>query len=174
MKLLSWCAPPPVGPGECDKREGGIAAELARLTSAHIARVCAQSRSPKAHMVYNMKQVNVLNPQLPLATARVGEWMRGRGKGRMCGGSSSIVSGRMRMVSKAVACLRLGRSRGMMSGKWGTCVSLWGTVWLASWRMFAEIMAHVCTLLQARSKRVPPGHDRITLMSIDPARLAHP
>ena len=35
-------------PGECDKRGGGgIAAGLARLTGARVARVCAQSRSPR-------------------------------------------------------------------------------------------------------------------------------
>ena len=35
-----------LGPGERDKRGGRIAAELARLTSARVARVFAQSRSP--------------------------------------------------------------------------------------------------------------------------------
>ena len=36
-----------LGPDDCDKRGGRIAAELAQLTSARVARLCAQSRSPR-------------------------------------------------------------------------------------------------------------------------------
>ena len=107
-----------LAPGESDKRSGRIAAELARLTGARVARVCAQSRSPRTTESTH-EAGERLEPVDSLAAARVEEWMGGRGKARMCGGSSPVVSGRMRMASKAVVCLCFGRSAGHVEWKEG-------------------------------------------------------
>ena len=147
------CASSSSAPSECDKRGGGIAAELARLTSARVARVCAQSRSPSTTESTH-EAGERLEPADSLAAARVEDGMGGCGKARMCGGSSPMVSGRVLMGSKALACLRHRRSWGMMSGQWGKAA---GRECVPVWERRGCSHPGACSPLQAR---VLPSLDR--------------
>ena len=93
-----------------------------------------------------MKQVNVLNPQLPLAAARLEDGMGGRGK---------KVSGRMRMGSKWLQACALVALGDMMSGEVGESrgvrerASLWGTACLLASLRMIPLQTHIL-----------PGHDQ--------------
>ena len=159
-----------LGPGECDKR-GGQDRGGTRATDrcSCCPPVCVRSHNLRERPRAHMKQVNVLNPQLPL----VGRGTRGRvdggrGKARMCGGSSPKVSGRMRMGSKVVACLRFRRSWGMISGKWGKPRGR-ERVPVCGNGVAARIPAHALPCKRASCLAMTG----IALISTDSARLAH-